>query len=196
MLALGVLVLAWLWAVKRFRPLRRGFGGVLHGVRSASGGEFYFVAGVLLAYLLCAGELAYYCVAIVVMSLADAAAALVGRAWGRRRYRDGETRKSLEGSAAFVAVAFASAAAVLAGLTSQPPATIFEAALAVALVATLLEASGSAGADNLLVPVGVVVALRLLLDPAALPHAALLIVCLAAIAVAGSVRPRARGAHA
>jgi phytol kinase len=195
MLVLAALSLAWLWAVKHCRSLRRAFGGVLHGVRGASRGEFAFVGGVLLTYLLSSGETAYYCAAIAVLALADAAAALVGRAYGRHHYRIGKTRKSLEGSATFFGVALVSTAAVLTALTSQPTALIFEAALAVATVTTLLEAGGGAGMDNLLVPVGAVVSLRLLIDPGALPYASLLLVCVGVIAVAGSNRPNMRGSH-
>lgn len=88
---------------------------------------------------------------ILCLAWGDAAAALVGERWGRHRYRVGEGFRSLEGSAAMLAGSLAAVA--LAGLWIGPPYT-FAAILAGALLATLLEASGRRGIDNLLVPVG------------------------------------------
>ena len=89
-----------------------------------------------------------------ILSLAwgDAAAALVGRRFGRHRYTVGSSWRSIEGSLAMfvvTAIAIWAAAAVL----EQPfyPVPLL---LATSLLATLLEAFARRGFDNLLVPVG------------------------------------------
>src|SRR5690606_29012949 len=74
---------------------------------------------------------------ILVLAWGDAAAALIGRRWGRHRYRVGPGWRSVEGSAAMCIVA------IIALLV-----------LAAAGAATLLEAASRWGADNLLVPLG------------------------------------------
>jgi phytol kinase len=106
---------------------------------------------------------------IMAMALGDAGAAIVGRRWGRHRYRvPGGATKSWEGSAAFVVLAFAGI--VLAGLAagSADPdrlgalvdgaarlnvlGTALTAGLAAALVSAVAEAVTPWGLDNLTVP--------------------------------------------
>ena len=142
-LLLGVLALGWFGAVSLSAALHARFGAAL-GERG-SRGAFWFVCGVALTFVLSDGDAAAYGVAILVLTLADAAAALVGKRFGR-------TRKSFEGSTAFFVVAFlVSAAALQAYIT----------ALAVALAATVVEAAFGNGVDNLLVPLAVLAVLPL-----------------------------------
>ncbi len=84
---------------------------------------------------------------ILVLALADPAAGYVGRRWGRRRWGSG----TLEGSAAFVAVAF------LTLLTFVP----WGAALAAALVGALVEQAPWEVDDNLVIPPAVAAVLLL-----------------------------------
>ncbi len=86
--------------------------------------------------------------AILVMSLADPAASYFGRRWGRRPLLGG----SVEGSVVFLLIALA----VLLPRHSLP------AALGVALLATLLERRSWPLDDNLAVPVGCALILRVL----------------------------------
>jgi len=89
---------------------------------------------------------------ILTMAWGDAAAALVGQRWGRRRYRVGAGWRSLEGSTAMFLF---SALAVFTGgilVGSQPYAPWL--IVGSAFLATLLEGISRRGADNLLVPVG------------------------------------------
>jgi len=97
------------------------------------------------------GGRAAICAGLLALAWGDAAAALIGLRWGRHRYRVGAGWRSLEGSVAmllFSALAIWTAGAVVG--PSWPPVVL----LAGALVATLLEAGGRRGLDNLLVPVG------------------------------------------
>jgi dolichol kinase len=86
--------------------------------------------------------------AILVMSLADPAASYFGRRWGRRPFLGG----SVEGSVVFLLIALA----VLLPRHALP------AAVGVALVATLLERRSWPLDDNLAVPVGCALILRVL----------------------------------
>jgi len=88
---------------------------------------------------------------ILAMAWGDAAAALIGRRWGRRRYRTGRGWRSMEGSAAMVLVsAFAIAFAGLAVGSAYPWPLVAGGAI----LAGLLEGTSRRGADNLLVPLG------------------------------------------
>jgi phytol kinase len=89
---------------------------------------------------------------IMPMALGDAAAAIVGNALGRHPYVFFGARKSVEGS---IAMAVVTALSLFATLTifriPMGPALVIS--LVLAPVATVLEAAGKKGLDNLTVPV-------------------------------------------
>lgn len=96
---------------------------------------------------------------ILVLALGDAAAAVIGRRYGRRHYRVGGSTRSLEGSLAMAAF---SVLALWIAVRVFPSPVGMGALLGVALLATVLEAVSVRGFDNLLVPGGTAVALYLL----------------------------------
>jgi phytol kinase len=83
------------------------------------------------------------------MGFGDAAASIVGRRWGRHRYRVGEAAKSLEGTAAMFVVSFVS---ILLGTWALLPEPAWLASLGAAVVAAGMEAPVGRGVDNLTVP--------------------------------------------
>jgi phytol kinase len=97
---------------------------------------------------------------ILVLALGDAAAALVGRRFGRRRYRVGSAVRSVEGSSA---MALASLVALIIAMAVFRPHVPLAALVGVALWATLIEALSLFGTDNVLVPVGTALALYVVL---------------------------------
>jgi dolichol kinase len=105
----------------------------------------WYALGVILALLLFPRQEAL--AGILVLALADPAAGLVGRRWGRWPFGAG----TLEGSAAFVAVAFV---VIL-------PFAPWWAALSAAVVAALVERTPWSVDDNLTVPVTVAAVLHL-----------------------------------
>ena len=97
---------------------------------------------------------------ILVLALGDAAAAIVGRKFGRIRYRVGSGHRSVEGSLAmfgFSLLALGLATRVLFPVDIAPLALV-----GVAALATGLEAASQFGTDNLLVPMGTGIALYVL----------------------------------
>jgi phytol kinase len=107
--------------------------------------------GFAAANLVAAGEAAIVFPAMLVISLADSAAALVGTAYGRHPFSIFGSKKSIEGSLAFWAVAMA----VLA-LSVPEGARNSAGMLALAGVAGALavaEALAGRGSDNFVVPV-------------------------------------------
>jgi phytol kinase len=127
--------------------------------RHRSLGEIWFVCGVCLSFLLASDPVAY-CIAILVVTLADAAAALVGRRFGRLLRMPLAARKSAAGSAAFFVVAFAVAFLALYAAADVPLMRAIGSAALVALLTTAIEAVLARGLDNLFVPLGALAALR------------------------------------
>lgn len=181
--AVSGIAVAWFATVCALEPLRSRFGPVFDEPHRRSGGQFWFACGVCAAFL--ATESAtLYCAAILVMGLADSAAALAGRRWGRARETIGGARKSIAGSVAFAGVAFLVALAVPWMLEERSLASLVIAALIVALAATFVEASLSRGLDNFFIPLVVIAAFHVAASPFA-PAAALILAGLAAGLFAG-----------
>lgn len=92
--------------------------------------------------------------ALMPMTWGDALAAVVGQRWGWHRFRVPGSTRSLEGSLAFLAVAWIATAIPLLLLPSTPFAgwSAIGVALRVAVGAALIEALSPWGIDNLTVP--------------------------------------------
>lgn len=152
--AWSVLALAGCYALLMALTMKVGALPSVHGVRrSTAGGLYYPVAvGVLFAF---AGQRPeVYVPAILVLALADPAAALVGRSWGLNRYRLFGGDKSVEGSLAFAICALACLHLSLDLLTSLDALSLLLWSLHLAVLATGLEALSPRGSDNLTVPLG------------------------------------------
>lgn len=138
---------------------RLGFLRALHGVGRPSRGAEYYPLAIFLVYLLARDRPALYLAAVLVLAVADAFAALIGSRYGVVRYEVEDERKSLEGSLVFFVVAFLAIHLPTLLLTDLPrPVTVLAATLVAALV-TGFEAISLRGADNLFVPLAVVVIL-------------------------------------
>lgn len=150
---------AWFRLLRASDWLEARFGYALRAAQRDSRGEIWFACGVCLAYLWSAAEPVAYCIAILVLALADTAAALVGQRFGRARRMPGGARKSAAGSLAFFAVALAVAFAGLRGVAGLPLGDALIAALLVATITTGIEAILGDGLDNLFVPLGALASL-------------------------------------
>src|SRR6476619_5771894 len=65
-------------------PLLRRLAQALERIKRPSVGEFCFVAAIVVVFILADDDPILYCIPILLLTLADAAAALVGTAYGRR----------------------------------------------------------------------------------------------------------------
>ena len=144
--------LAAMTALRVVPALRAGTGQVLHAVRRESLGELCFPVSIALLFGLARGDVVLFVVPVLVLTLADASAALIGVRYGHNRYRAADGKKSVEGSAAFFFVA-----ALCAGLPLRIEGamgageTILAAALT-GLLVMLIEAASWRGLDNLFTP--------------------------------------------
>lgn len=89
---------------------------------------------------------------ILVLAWGDAAAALVGKRFGRHRYRVGSGWRSIEGSAAMFVISIVAVWVAGSFAASEPYGWL--PILGAAGLATLLEAGSRWGFDNLIVPAG------------------------------------------
>jgi len=155
MVALRVLP-RWLHMVRR-----AGFDRTL---RLESLGDITFPIAIAGLFLLARHQPVLYIVPLLIATFGDAAAAVVGKKFGRWTYQPpfGGT-KTFEGSTAFFLVAFACFAVPLAmaagGITGRDLAV----GLGGAALTTVLEGVAWSGLDNLFLPFGAWVYLRLIL---------------------------------
>jgi phytol kinase len=171
---LGVATVAVLAALRWLPAVGARFGCVVHGVARRSAGEFYFPAAAAALFVLTDGDAVRFGVPVLTLTFADAAAALVGLQYGRIRLAAGDESKTLEGSAAFFAVAFLSAHVPLLLFTDTGRLESLLIGAAYAALVTLLEAVSPRGTDNLSIPLGGCVLLDIFAGQTARELAALL----------------------
>lgn len=129
-------------------------GEAMHDIGRDSRGDLYFALSVAVLWLLAGGDRLLFLVPVLVLTLGDAVAALVGKEYGRTFFDDGTAGKTLEGSAALFVVAFLTVAGPLVLAGRVAPLTAVLMATTMALLVTLLEAMAWHGLDNVLVPIG------------------------------------------
>jgi len=131
----------------------------LHAIKRPSRGVEYYPLAVWLVFLLTVDRPWLYVSAVLVLAVGDAFAALVGSRYGVIRYEVEEDHKSLEGSLVFLVITFLAIHLPMLLMTDLPRATSVLAALLVAILVTGFEAISLQGADNLFVPLAVVLLL-------------------------------------
>jgi dolichol kinase len=136
-----------------------GFLQSLHGVKRKSRGAEYYPLSVFLVFVMTQGRPWLYLSAVLVLAVGDAFAALIGSRYGVIRYEVEDEKKSLEGSLVFLVIAFLAIHLPTLLLTDLPRPVCVLAALLVAALVTGFEAISLEGADNLFVPLAVVVIL-------------------------------------
>ena len=157
---LAAIAIFTLLALRFYPPLRQRYGSVLGGVERRSLGEVYFPAAVAVLFCLSHQTPLLFCIPILMLTLADAVAALIGVRYGRLRYQTLEGQKSAEGSITFFTLAFFSVHVPLLLLSEVGRAETLLIALILGLLVMLLEAIAWRGLDNLFIPLGGYLLLR------------------------------------
>ena len=146
-------------AVKAPGRLRTLMGGVVDGVERRTHGDVYFPIGVAGLFWLAQRadameEQLLFVIPMLLLTLGDAVAALVGVRYGRHRFTTGEGGKSVEGSLACFVAAFLSTLLPLLQVWRTDHAQAVIIAVIVGMLATALEAVAWSGLDNLFLPLG------------------------------------------
>jgi phytol kinase len=132
-------------------PLLPGINSV---GRKSLGTFFYAVSiGLLVAWFWSVQQPHYAALGILVMTWGDGLAALIGQRFGKHIYTVLGTKKSWEGSLTMALVSYIVTSLILLAVQGNIWST-WVVSLAVALVATGLEAFSFYGIDNLSVPLG------------------------------------------
>ena len=143
-----------LGTVRIFPRLRNGVGSPLHGIARLSYGEILFAPAVALVFAMAAGDHYLYIIPILILTIADAAGALGGTRWGKRRYGSGEGFKTVEGSVIFWFIAVLCGFLPLAWGGRVDGVHALWIGLILGLVAMMAEGISDRGFDNLVIPVG------------------------------------------
>ena len=147
----------------RFSPgWRRIADGIVYGVRRNSFGDLCFPVSIAALFLVSARDPVTFSIPVLIMTLADAAAALVGTRPGAHGFRRPGREKSIEGSVAFFIVALPCAYLPLRVWSGGGRVAMLLLSLNLALLATFVEALSWNGLDNLTVPLAVFLLLRML----------------------------------
>ncbi|MBN2357060.1 DUF92 domain-containing protein [candidate division KSB1 bacterium] len=161
-----MVILGLLFAIVDYVAIKMGWlKGMHHGRRRSYGTVFYPVSFVILVLLLWDQYRLILVCAMLIMALADAAAAIVGENIKHPTvFQVGSEQKSLQGSAAMFVVSLIIVAVALL-VTSTVPSVlhIVWIAAAVAIFATVCEAVSYQGSDNLTVPLGCALIMHYLL---------------------------------
>ncbi|MGH9389207.1 MAG: diacylglycerol/polyprenol kinase family protein, partial [Vicinamibacteria bacterium] len=136
----------------------------IHDVEGGPYGTFCFGLSFLLLAALCwenPMRPALY-VGMMVLTWGDSLAGLIGKSFGRRRFRIGRSMKSLEGTGAMFVGSFVAAAATLGALGYAPFTELLGLSLLVAVIATAVEMVTPGAFDNLTVPLAAAFVIQLL----------------------------------
>ncbi len=140
--------------IRMFPTLRNGVGSALHGIERPSYGEVLFAPAVAAVFALADGDLYLYLIPILILTIADAAGALVGTRWGKRRYGSGEGFKTVEGSVIFWFTAFLCGFLPLAIGGRVDVMHALWIGVILGILAMMAEGISDRGFDNLVIPVG------------------------------------------
>lgn len=149
---LGVVALAVMLILRLNSALRKGLGSALFGVSRKSFGELYFIASIVIVFVLHTDAFEYI-IPISVLTFADSVAALIGTNYGRYNLATaGEDAKSGEGSVMFFIVAFICALVPLQLMTETGRAEVLVISFMIGVLAAMIETVAINGSDNLLLP--------------------------------------------
>jgi phytol kinase len=151
-LLLGVLITAAFIAMRFVGRLRGGVGQVLFAVRRESIGELCYIASMVLLFWLARGDKILYTVPLLMLALADTAAALVGEEYGKLQIHAAGGPKSIEGAVAFFFTAFfcVHIPVLLWAGTARLESLLIAVNLSVMVM--MAEAAAWWGLDNIIVP--------------------------------------------
>jgi phytol kinase len=142
-------------AVRGSRHRDSGLGAGLHGVARESYGELLFAVSVALVFTLGHRQLITYLLPIAILTLSDAAAALVGVRYGRVQFRIDGGYKSLEGAVIFLLTAWIISMCLLLMYSDASRLSVIVLGGLIAVYGTLVEGASWRGWDNFFLPIAI-----------------------------------------
>ncbi|HLZ61075.1 MAG TPA: hypothetical protein VKR06_29345 [Ktedonosporobacter sp.] len=152
-LILALITIPSLLALKYMHTFKGNLGLVLYRVDRRSFGEIYFPLSVCLLFVIAGNNPLLFSIPVLILTLADPMAAIIGGHYGQLRYLTIKGKKSIEGSLAFFLVAFFCVHIPLLLFTTTGRVEAVLIAALVGLLVMLVEAVSCDGLDNLLIPI-------------------------------------------
>jgi phytol kinase len=159
----GIAVISLL-AVRMLPALRNSIGSSLHSVKRSSFGEIYFPLSVSVVWFVSIDQPLFFSLSILVLTLADAIAALIGTQYGRQLYSTKEGFKTWEGSFFFFTITFLCIHIPLLLMTDIGRAESLLLAMLIGILVMIIEAVAWRGLDNLFIPISVCIFLNIYVD--------------------------------
>lgn len=130
----------------------------VHGIKRPSSGGILFPIAVYSTriFAMYNNQPHFYLIGILILSISDSMAALVGTSYGKFLFLIEKERKSLEGTLIFFLLTFLITEVVLLHLTSLDAAKATLTGIYVAILVTGFELLSLKGTDNLFIPIGTV----------------------------------------
>jgi phytol kinase len=142
-------------ALRASRYRHSGLGAGLHGVARESYGELLFAVSVALVFTLGHRQAVTYLLPIAILTLSDAAAALVGVRYGRVKFRIDGGYKSLEGAVIFMLTAWIISMCLLLMFSHASRLSVIVLGCLIAVYGTLVEGASWRGWDNFFLPIAI-----------------------------------------
>ena len=159
-LVLGASSIALFTLLRTVPILRAGPGQVLAAVQRNTVGEYGFILSLLLLFVWAHDTPLLYGVPLLILAIADASAALIGKQYGKVFYTVSGGDKSVEGSLAFFLAAFFCVHVPVLLFTDTPRVECLLIGINIGLMVMMAEAAAWWGLDNLIIPLFSYVLLR------------------------------------
>ncbi len=140
------------------------WGCVLKADGRQSYGHICFPLGIGILFTLTIGKPLFFCIPVLILTLADAVSALVGIRYGAHKYNTMDGHKSTEGSLAFFTFALLGTLIPLDLFTSLPADSTLFISLIMGILAMLFEGIAWRGFDNIAIPLGALLVLQTHID--------------------------------
>lgn len=157
---LGASSIALFTLLRTVPILKAGPGQVLAAVQRSTVGEYGFILSLLLLFTWAHDNPLLYGVPLLILAIADAFAALVGKAYGKLFYTVSGGGKTVEGSVAFFLAAFFCVHVPVLLFTETPRPESLLIGINIGLMVMMAEAAAWWGLDNLIIPLFSYVLLR------------------------------------
>lgn len=160
---LSIATAAILSLIGKFKMLN-SWGCVLKADGRQSYGHICFPLAIGVLFSLTFEQPLYFCIPVLILTLADAVSALVGIRYGTHKYTTVDGAKSTEGSLAFFTFALLGTLIPLDLFTAMPADKTLFISLIMGILAMLFEGIAWRGFDNLAIPLGALLVLHTHVD--------------------------------
>lgn len=140
------------------------WGCVLKADGRQSYGHICFPLAIGILFTLTFEQPLFFCIPVLILTLADAVSAMVGIKYGTHKYATVDGAKSTEGSLAFFTFALLGTLVPLDLFTTMPADKTLFISLIMGILAMLFEGIAWRGFDNLAIPLGALLVLRTHVD--------------------------------